>query len=67
MAKKGLTVDGGVIDSGYIGEVNVILYNRNKEGEIEVKAGDRVAQIIFPAILTAPLVEVDELHTHRPR
>jgi dUTP pyrophosphatase len=61
-ALKGLTVDGGVIDRGFTGEVKVILYNRNKSDELHIKAGDRIAQILFLQVLTTPLIEeIDEL------
>ena len=30
LAMNGLTIDGGFIDEGYIGEIQVILVNRNK-------------------------------------
>ena len=36
----GLTVDGGIIDADYTGEVMVILINRNKMVEITIKKGD---------------------------
>ena len=60
LALKGLSVDGGVIDRGFRGEVKVILCNRNKEGRIKISKGEKIAQIIFPRVLTAPLVEKKE-------
>jgi dUTP pyrophosphatase len=60
-ALKGLEVGGGVIDSGYVGEVKLILYNVKGRGRIEIEKGERVAQILFIPVLTLPLVEVDEL------
>lgn len=46
MALKGLHVVGRVIDNGYAGEVSIILYNANGAGEIEIKDGDKIAQIL---------------------
>jgi dUTP pyrophosphatase len=60
MMKKGLWIDG-VIDSGYTGEVFLVLRNMNADGDIVIKAGDRIAQIIFIRILTRPLKVVKEL------
>ena len=46
MAAKGIFVLGGVIDSGYRGEVLINLANIGKK-EYKVKAGDRIAQLII--------------------
>lgn len=40
----------GLIDSGYRGEVKVILYNSDPEVEFHVKVGDRVAQLVVIAL-----------------
>jgi len=61
LAVQGLVVLGEVIDQGYTGEVSVILQNCNREKEIEVKAMDRIAQIVFIRMSTSPLLEVKEL------
>ncbi len=47
--KKGIDVLAGVIDSGYRGEVMVCLYNTSEE-VVEIKRGDRIAQIIFQEV-----------------
>ena len=60
--KQGLTVLNapGTVDSGYRGEVGVILFNASAE-EITIEVGDRVAQMVFAAHDTATVELVDEL------
>jgi dUTP pyrophosphatase len=45
--KQGIDVLAGVIDSDYRGEIGVILYNTDNNMPFHIKAGDRIAQIIF--------------------
>jgi dUTP pyrophosphatase len=59
-AKSGITTMGGVIDSNYRGEVMVILHNTKSEN-FEVKAGDRIAQLLIQKIESPEIVEVQEL------
>lgn len=58
-ASKGITVDGGVIDSDYRGEIKVILVNTT-DSPYSVLWGDRIAQIVVLPILT-PAVQVRSL------
>ena len=51
----------GVVDSGYRGEIKVILINHDTVDVIEVRRGDRIAQMLVVAVVAAELVEVDEL------
>ena len=44
-AKHGIEVGAGCIDSGYRGEVKVVLYNHSNEA-FTIKAGDRIAQLL---------------------
>ena len=44
--KHHINVHAGVIDSGFRGEIKVVLFNHG-EHEFYVKPGDKVAQIIF--------------------
>ena len=44
--KAGIDVLGGVVDSGYRGEIKVILINLG-EGMLSVMEGDRIAQLII--------------------
>ena len=50
----------GTIDSGYRGEVKIILKNEDHR-PYEVKSGDRIAQMVFAPTTTAILKEVAEL------
>ena len=60
--KKGLDVLAGVVDSGYRGEVMVCLYNTSDE-DVEIKRGDRIAQIIFQEVPVISLLLREELET----
>ncbi len=46
----------GLIDSGYRGEVRVVLLNTDREDAFEVEPGMRIAQLV---ILQLPAVELD--------
>ena len=50
----------GLIDSGYRGEVRVILHNHGSE-TFRVEPGMRIAQLVLVAVEDVTLVEVDEL------
>jgi dUTP pyrophosphatase len=60
--KKGITVlnTPGTIDPNYIGELGVILINHGTEPFV-IKAGDRIAQIVFTPFYTATLIESEDL------
>jgi dUTP pyrophosphatase len=60
--KQGLTVlnTPGTIDSGYRGEIGVILYNSTSE-MIEIDRGTRIAQMVFQKFETAEFEVVDAL------
>ncbi len=51
----------GIIDSGYRGEIRVCLINHDRHTPIEIKAGDRIAQLVIVPFVTARFVEVDRL------
>lgn len=59
MASKDVITTAGVIDSGYEGEVSVLLHNLN-DGPYKVKEGDKIAQAVIQPIVTFPLREIDE-------
>ena len=60
--KSGVTVlnTPGTIDSGYRGEIGVILANFS-ESAFEVKKGDRIAQLVFAAVAQPLIVEASEI------
>lgn len=51
----------GTIDAGYRGEVQVCLVNLDPATPIELKRGDRIAQLVVQRVETAGFVEVEEL------
>ncbi|MEK8022424.1 MAG: dUTP diphosphatase [Candidatus Hydrogenedentota bacterium] len=62
--KSGITClnSPGTIDSGYRGEVCVILYNASRE-PFTVRSGDRVAQAVLARVESILWVESDELES----
>lgn len=61
--KHGLTVVNapGTVDAGYRGEIAVTLLNTDARTPIELKRGDRIAQMVIQKVETARFVAVDEL------
>jgi dUTP pyrophosphatase len=51
----------GLIDSGYRGELKVILLNTDREQTFVVEPGMRIAQLVILAVATPQPVEVAEL------
>jgi dUTP pyrophosphatase len=51
----------GLIDSGYRGELKVLLINTDPSVDFEVKRGERIAQLVIQAVEHATFVVVDEL------
>src|ERR1700678_4102702 len=60
LAKRGLTTLAGVIDPGYRGEIRVVVTNLSGAA-VEVKAGDRIAQLRIVRRIEAEFEEVSEL------
>jgi dUTP pyrophosphatase len=65
-AKHGITLVNapGLIDSGYRGELRVLLLNTDQTAACELVAGDRIAQLVLIDVVTPELEEVaglDEL------
>ena len=51
----------GLIDSGYRGEIRVLLLNTDREEPFAVARGERIAQLVLVRIETPEVVEVDDL------
>src|ERR1700722_750120 len=62
-ARHGISVVNapGLIDSGYRGELRVLLLNNDSSASFEVQAGDRIAQLVLIAVAIAEPVEVTQL------
>ncbi|KAG0500730.1 hypothetical protein HPP92_000802 [Vanilla planifolia] len=58
--KHSIDVGAGVIDADYRGPLGVVLFNHS-DVDFEVKAGDRIAQLIIERIMTPVVLEVDDL------
>ncbi len=51
----------GLIDSGYRGELKVLLINTDPTDAFEITRGERIAQLVIQAVVEPVFVEVDEL------
>lgn len=51
----------GLIDSGYRGELRVLLLNTDPAETFRVEPGDRIAQLVLTPILIADVVETQAL------
>jgi dUTP pyrophosphatase len=51
----------GLIDTGYRGEVEVLLLNTDRSSPFTIAAGDRIAQLVIVSVQTPQVVEADEL------
>ena len=57
----GVVNSPGLVDSGYRGELRVVLLNTDRDEAFEVRAGMRIAQLVVAPVASVRLVEVDEL------
>jgi len=60
--QKGVTVLNapGLIDSGYRGELKVLLINHGAEA-VSIERGERIAQLVIQPVAQVRLVEADQL------
>jgi dUTP pyrophosphatase len=61
LAKKGIKTTGGIIDEGYRGEIHVVLWNISEEA-IQLRRGERIAQLLILPVITPSVCEVQELN-----
>jgi dUTP pyrophosphatase len=62
-ARHGLSIVNapGTVDAGYRGEVKVMLINHDPLTPVELRRGDRIAQLVVQRFERARFVEVDRL------
>ncbi len=62
-ARHGLTIVNapGTVDAGYRGEIAVTLLNTDVSEPIELRRGDRIAQLVIQRVERARFVEVERL------
>jgi dUTP pyrophosphatase len=60
MAARGIATTGGVIDAGYRGEILVLMTNLGEE-TVQLKAGEKIAQMIPVPVLTGRVETVESL------
>jgi dUTP pyrophosphatase len=62
-ARHGISVVNapGLVDSGYRGEVRVLLLNTDRDAAFEVDVGDRIAQLLVTPYSGAEVVEATDL------
>ena len=62
-ARHGITLPNapGLVDSGYRGEVRVLLLNTDARERFEVAPGDRIAQLVLVRHESPELIEVESL------
>lgn len=51
----------GLIDSGYRGELKVLLINTDPDNDFVIARGERIAQLVIQAVEHVEFVEVDSL------
>jgi dUTP pyrophosphatase len=61
--KHGVTLVNtpGIIDSGYRGELKVVMINTDPSSDYHVRRGDRIAQLIIQELVAVTWREVEEL------
>ena len=61
--KEGLSVANapGLIDSGYRGEIKVIVVNLDPASDVDIKRGDKIAQLVVQRVEQVELEVVEDL------
>ena len=62
-ARHGLSIvnSPGTVDAGYRGEIKVMLINHDPVAPIELRRGDRIAQLVIQRVERARFTEVGDL------
>jgi len=60
LGKRGVKVAGGVIDAGYRGEIQVVLWNLSGD-PVRLGRGERIAQLLILPIATPAVQAVESL------
>ena len=70
LASTGIRTGAGVVDSGYNGEIKIVLHNLNNKNDsghlghgYQIRKGQRIAQLIVQSVIPVRLVEVEALET----
>ena len=51
----------GLVDSGYRGELAIVMINTDRQKPFDIKRGDRIAQLVIQRVVEARTVQVKEL------
>jgi dUTP pyrophosphatase len=51
----------GLVDSGYRGEMAIIMINTDKREAFHIKRGDRIAQLVIQKVVEATAIQVSDL------
>lgn len=62
IAAKGIATTAGVIDAGYRGEILILMTNLG-DAPVELRQGEKIAQMVPVPVLTGPVETVDVLET----
>ena len=62
-ASHGITIVNtpGLVDSGYRGEIKIVLLNTDRSEPLAIEPGMRIAQLVVVPVASVRLVEADEL------
>jgi dUTP diphosphatase len=51
----------GLVDSGYRGEMSIVMINTDMREAFHIKRGDRIAQLVIQRVEDVAIIRVDEL------
>ncbi len=70
LASLGIRSGGGVVDSGYTGEIKVVLHNLNNGNDLSyrgrgysIKKGERIAQLIVQSSIVVRLIQAEKVES----